>query len=109
MYAPVKLFMALVWLVLGGCIFYWEWTHPDQARLTIWNTGISIAWGLIVLSLYNLLSWWMTWSYQKRKRAVAEAEAERLNEIRRRSRPSPEPNPDFDFFDSGPPEEPKSP
>jgi hypothetical protein len=109
MFASVKLFMALVWLVLGGCIFYWEWTHPDRPGLTIWNTGISIGWGAIVLSVYNLLRWWMAWSYQKRQRAIAEAEAQRLDELRRRSRPSPELNPDFDFSDSGSPEEPKSP
>jgi len=109
MYTSVKLFMALVFLVLGGCIFSWEWTHPDQPGLTIWDTGISMGWGPIVLGLFNLLRWWMAWSYQKRQRAIAEAEAQRLDELRRRSRPSPELNPDFDFSDSGSPDEPKSP
>jgi hypothetical protein len=109
MYPLVKLFMALVWLVLGACIFYWQWSHPDRPGLTIWNTGISIGWGAIALGLYNLLRWWMAWSYQKRQRAVVEAEAHRLNELRRRTRPSSGHNPDFDFSDQGSTEEPKSP
>lgn len=108
MYASVKLLMALVWLVLGGCIFYWEWSHPDRPGLTIWNTGISIAWGAVALGVYNLLRWWMAWSYQKRQRAIAEAESERLAEIRRRSRPAAELNPDFDFSDRDLTKEPKS-
>jgi hypothetical protein len=99
MYASVKLFMALVWLFLGGCIFCWEWTHPDRPGLTIWNTGISIGWCAILLGLYNLLRWWMAWSYQKRQRAIEEAEAQRLSDLRRRSRPPQELNPDFDFTD----------
>ena len=109
MYPAVKFFMALVWLVLGGCILYWEQSHPDRPGLTIWNTGISIGWAAIALGVYNLLRWWMVWSYQKRQRAIAEAESERLAEIRRRSRPSPELNPDFDFSDRGAGEEPNHP
>ncbi len=108
MYASVKLFMALVWLLLGACIFYWEWTHPGR-RLTIWDTGISIGWGAIVLGIYNLLRCWMAWSYQKRQRAIEEAESRRLSELRRRSRPLKELNPDFDFTDPDSTEEPKSP
>jgi hypothetical protein len=109
MYAPVKLFMALVWLVLGACIFYWQGTHPDRPGLTIWDTGISIGWGAIVLSLYNFLRWGMAWSYQKRKRANAEAEAQRLSELRKRSQPPRELNPDFDFSDQDSREQRKSP
>ena len=109
MYASLKLFMALVWFLLGGCIFCWEWTHPDRPGLKIWNTGISIGWGAIVLGLYNLLRWWMACSYEKRQRANEQAEAQRLNELRRRSRPPEELNPDFDFADRGSKEEPKSP
>jgi hypothetical protein len=74
MYPSVKLLMALVWLFLGGCIFFWEWTHPDRPGLTIWDTGVSIGWGAILLSLYNLLRWWMARSHQSRQRAIAEAE-----------------------------------
>ena len=99
MYPSVKLLMALVWLILGGCILYWEWSHPDRPGLTIWNTGISIGWGAIALGAYNLLRWWMAWSYQKRQRDLAAAEAQRLSELRNRSRPSPQLNPDFDFSD----------
>jgi len=109
MYVPVKLFMALLWLILGSCIFYWEWSHPDRPGLTIWNTGISIGWGAIALGLYNMLRWWMAWSYQRRQRAIAEAETQRRNELRRRSRPTAEPNPDFDFSDQDSTEEPKPP
>ena len=108
MYAPVKLFMALAWLILAGCIFYWEWAYPDQ-RLTIARTRISIAWVAIALGLYNLLRWWMAWSFQKRQRAIAEAEAQRRDELRRRTRPSPELNADFDFSDKGSTEEPEAP
>jgi hypothetical protein len=107
MYASsVKLFMALVWFLLGACIFCWEWTHPDGQGLTIWNTGISIGWGAIVIGLYNLLRWWMASSYQKRERALEEAETKRLRELRRRSRPPEELNPDFDFSDRDSTEEP---
>src|SRR6516225_12198144 len=99
MYASVKPVMALVWFLLGGCIFYWEWMHPDRPGLTIWNTGISIGWGAIALGLYNLLRWWMAWSYEKRQRAIEQAEAQRQSELRRRFRPPQELNPDFDFSD----------
>jgi len=192
MYASVKLFMALVWFLLGGCIFYWEWTHQDRTGiklidqnglptiyspqvgtpayeagiqggdiiikidgqatesmtkqeaidliqgqagnvviltvlrpgakepidititlrpkgLTIWNTGISIGWGAIALGVYNLLRWWMAWSYQKRQRAIEQAEGQRQSELRRRTRPLQELNPDFDFTDQGSKDEPKSP
>ena len=102
MYASVKLLMALVWLVLAGCIFLWEWSHPDRGGLTIWETGISIGWGAVLLSLYNLLRWGMARSYQKRQRAIADAEAQRLSELRRRSSPPQERNPDFDFSDQPP-------
>jgi hypothetical protein len=74
----------------------------------IWNTGISIGWGAIALGLYNLLRWWMAWSYHKRQRAIEQAETQRQSELRRRTRPPQEFNPDFDFSDRGSTEEPKS-
>jgi hypothetical protein len=109
MYPSVKLLMALVWLFLAGCIFFWEWTHPDRPGLTIWKTGISIGWGAMLLSLYNLLRWWMARSYQARQRAIADAERERRSELRKKARPNEERNPDFDFSDVQLPEEPKGP
>jgi len=99
MYPSVKLLMALVWLFLGGCIFFWECTHPDRPGLTIWDTGVSIGWGAILLSLYNLVRWWMARSYQTRQRAIAEAERARKSDLQRRSRPPEEINPDLDFTD----------
>lgn len=108
MTATVKLVMALVWLFLGGCIFYWQWTHPDRPGMTIWKTGISIGWGLILLSLYNLIWSWIVRSNQKRQRAMAEAEAQRQKEMRRRTHSPPEFNPIFDFTDRPSPGGPKS-
>jgi len=99
MYPSVNLLLAMLWLILAGCVFFWEWTHPDRPGLTIWDTGISIGWGLIFLSVYNLLRWSMARSYQARQRATAEAETRRRNELRKRSRPPEEMNPDLDFTD----------
>jgi hypothetical protein len=109
MYPSAKLLMALVWLFLGGCIFFWEWTHPDRPGLTIWDTGVSIGWGAILLSLYNFLRWWMARSHQSRQRAIAEAESQRRSDLRKRSRSPEEMNPDFDFSDAHSPDGPKPP
>lgn len=102
MYASVKFLMALVWLFIGGGIFFWQWTHPDRPGLTIWDTGISIGWAAILFSLYNLLWGFVAMYKQKRRQAVATAETERQKEMRRRSQPPQEYNPAFDFTERPP-------
>ena len=109
MYPSAKLLMAFVWLFLAGCIFFWEWSHPDRPALTIWDTGVSIGWGAVVLSVYNFIRWGMAKSYQNRQRAIAHAEKERGNQLRKNTRPTEERNPDFDFSDVQLPDEPKGP
>ncbi len=109
MFASRKLLMGLVWLLLAGCIFFWEWTHPESPGLKIWDTNISIAWVAVLLSLYNIVWWWVARVNQKRQRALEHAEAERRSELRKRARPPQEWNPSLDFTDQQSKEDPKSP
>jgi hypothetical protein len=108
MAATVKLVMALVWLLVGGGIFYWQWAHPDRPGLTIWTTDISIGWAAILLSVYNLLFGLMAFYKQKRQRAVAQAEAQRQKKMRKRSHAPQEPNSAFDFTDKASSKEPRA-
>jgi hypothetical protein len=97
MYASLKLWMAGVWLIVAGFVFYWEWSHPGL-ELTIWNTGISIGWVAMLLCLYNLFFWWINWS-SARRRALEDNNLYRPHEPRKRTRPPQEPDPNFDFSD----------
>lgn len=107
MYASVKLFMAFTWLLVAGCIFYFDWMHKDRPGLTIWETGVSIGWVALFLGFYNLAWWWVSRFREKQRLALREAEARRECEVRSQSRPPQELNPDFDFTDEPPPEPPK--
>jgi hypothetical protein len=95
MYASVKLWMAGVWLIVAGFIFYWEWSHPGPG-LTIWNTGISIGWVAVLLCLYNLFFWWIS---SLRRRTSEDDSLYRRNEPRKRTHAPQEPDPNFDFSD----------
>jgi len=110
MYVLGKLFMGLFWLVVGGCIFFWQWIHPNRPGFTIWDTGISIGWVALLFGLYNLAFWWVSRANQKRQVEVQEAETRRRAELRKRTHPRHKPDPNLDFSNgSPPPQEPLKP
>jgi hypothetical protein len=82
----LKLFIALLWLVLGlGLIFI-----PGFDAWRIRGTDLSIGWFAIALAGYNLLRWWL-WQREQRPRHFHDDEE---------SPGAPrEYNPEFDFSD----------
>jgi hypothetical protein len=84
----LNLILAVFWLVLSVGLFLYPRLHPQGARLTIGQTGISFAWVAVFFFGYNLLRWWLL-RLQKRDR-------ERMDHVSDRHE---ERNPDFDFSD----------
>jgi hypothetical protein len=84
----LNLVMAVFWLVVGGLLLGWQWLHPENRRLTIFGTGISIGWLALLLALYDLVRW-------RQERRLT----------RRQTPPAAVPDPNFNFTDQPPAED----
>ena len=92
-----QLMMAVVWLLLGGWLFLWQWQHPDNKVFVIRGTDISFAWITPVFALYNFVRWWGSRANRRLRKEAEEVKA-KLHELeRRRSTSNEPPDPNFDF------------
>jgi hypothetical protein len=103
----VKLFLAILWLVLGVGLFVWPAvTGGPGWRFPLGDTSFSVGWVALALALYNLAGWFVVRAYRAEVRARQQAEARRQRF--RPSQPIGDPDPTFNFTDDPPPAENKS-
>ncbi len=101
----LNLLMAGFWLIVGGLLLGWQWLHPENRRLTILGTGISIGWMAFLFGLYKLARWWSGRSFIQHREALDKTRlAQRLPEERRPTQPAATPDPNFNFTDEPPAE-----
>ncbi len=100
----VNLFMAVLWLILAGAAFVWQYLHPGDRAFTLFGSGNSFGWLGIVLALYNLARWWSSRASARSRKAMDDT-WERRQRTRERdsSQPAQARDPSFDFRDEKPP------
>jgi hypothetical protein len=98
--------LALVWLLGAVVLFAYEWFTGDR-RVYIRGTGVSFAWLLLLLGLYNLVRWcgWRTYraDQQSLRRSAESRRRQRQFAEGERREPGREPDPTFNFTDDPPP------
>lgn len=89
----LHLIMTFFWFLVGTGLLAWHALHPQDARLGIWGSSVSVGWIGLLLGLYNLARWWSLHSAARLQQEIAR---------RQRTQPATyhteEPvNPEFDF------------
>jgi hypothetical protein len=94
----MNLILALLWLLGGIAVLAYDASVPG-ARPGAWGGRFSIGWLMLLMSLYNVVRWWVLRA-SRASRRPAPVPPYRRNRPPERDEP---PDPNFDFTDSGPP------
>jgi hypothetical protein len=98
--AIYNFFLFLVWLIVGvGILVIGPYFAPNTFKGN--QREIFIGSGALVLSMWNLMRWWMNRSLQKSRQRMEEEYRERAGE-RAAKDPPPVVNPEFKFDDPPP-------
>ena len=63
----IYIFGGCVWLVMGGGMLLWPFFDPRGPRFTIFDTGISFGWLLLIFAGLNFSKAWLQWRVSREK------------------------------------------
>jgi hypothetical protein len=112
-----NLILAAIWLAGAVVVFVLQALQGEDAPLfvNLFGQRFSVAWFMLVLTLYNLAHWWARRAALAERRALRAAwEREQLHNARRApAEGGKEPDPNFRFTDEPPapsvPDQPPAP